>query len=138
MRTVTFDDWLNDAPERLKRDPLWRRADYRLATFVGRLAIADIEQLIRHPAMKSLSDQLFRAVGSITANIAEGYSRGGGPDRARFYEYALGSAREAREWYRNSGSVLGEEALTTRDHALEQIVRLLLAAIKAERGCRRR
>ncbi len=46
------------------------------------------------------ADSLWKmTVGSIRANIAEGYSRGTGKDRARFYEYALGSARESRDWY---------------------------------------
>jgi four helix bundle protein len=49
--------------------------------------------------MLGLSDQLYEAVGSVSANLAEGYSRGTGKDRARFYEYALGSARESRDWY---------------------------------------
>ena len=43
-----------------------------------------------------VADQLFRAVGSVHANISEGYSRQSGKDQARFYEYALGSDREAR------------------------------------------
>jgi len=38
-----------------------------------------------------LSDQLYRSLGSISANLAEGYSRGTGKDRAHFYEYALSS-----------------------------------------------
>ncbi|MFQ5594528.1 MAG: four helix bundle protein, partial [Anaerolineae bacterium] len=46
-----------------------------------------------------LSDQLYRALVSISSNIAEGYSRGTGKGRAQFYEYALGSARESRDWY---------------------------------------
>ena len=46
-----------------------------------------------------LADQLYRSLGSIGANLAEGYSRGTGKDRAHFYEYALGSARESRDWY---------------------------------------
>ncbi|MFN8404533.1 MAG: four helix bundle protein [Anaerolineales bacterium] len=38
----------------------------------------------------------YEAVGSVGANISEGYSRSSGKDRARFYEYALGPARESR------------------------------------------
>ena len=55
--------------------------------------------LSRHPVVSGLADRLHRAVGSIGANLAEGYSRSSARDRARLYEYALGSAREAREWY---------------------------------------
>ena len=38
------------------------------------------------------------AVLSISANIAEGYSRTSGRERAKFFEYANSSAREARDW----------------------------------------
>ena len=130
---MTFDQWLLTVPVSVTRDPIWKRADYRLATFVADAAWPDAEALARHPATISLSDQLFRAVGSIGAHIAEGYSRGTGADRIRYYEYALGSARESREWYRKARGVIGSEVAEMRIELLEQIVRLLLTTIKAER-----
>ena len=130
---MTFDEWLRTVPEQRKRDPIWRRTDYRLASYVFDAAWPDVERLVAHPATRTAADQLTRALGSIGANIAEGYSRGTGPDRMRFYEYALGSAREAREWYWKGQHVIGEAAVMERCSALEQIVRLLLTAIKAER-----
>jgi len=54
---------------------------------------------------------LYRAVGSIKANIAEGYSHRSGKDQARFYEYSLGSARESRGWYYDARHILGEQAI---------------------------
>ena len=44
----------------------------------------------------ALSDQLRRAVVSITSNIAEGFSRGTYKDKAHFYYIALGSLTEAQ------------------------------------------
>jgi four helix bundle protein len=41
-------------------------------------------------------DQLFDAVLSGPANIAEGFSRGSAGEKAQFFLYALGSMREAR------------------------------------------
>ena len=81
----------------------------------------------------ALSDQLYRSVGSVGANIAEGYSRGSGKDRARFYEYALGSARESRDWYYKGRYVLGENVAKHRIHLLTQITRLLLTMIPDQR-----
>jgi four helix bundle protein len=69
---------------------------YRLALFLGDLAWHDVTKLVSDRRTVSLADQLFRAIGSIGANIAEGYSRQSGKDRTRFYEYALGSTRESR------------------------------------------
>jgi four helix bundle protein len=82
----------------------------------------------------SLADQLTRALGSIAANIAEGYSRGTGKDRAHFYEYALGSARESRTWFFLARHALREEIVAHRMRLLGQIIRLLLTMIPEQRG----
>ncbi len=73
-------------------------------------------------------------MGSISANIAEGYSRGSGKDRARFYEYALGSARESRDWYYKARHILREEVVSHRMGLLSQIIRLLLVMVPDQRG----
>jgi four helix bundle protein len=44
----------------------------------------------------SLTDQLRRAVTSITNNIAEGFSRSSGKDKAKFYYTSLGSLTEVQ------------------------------------------
>jgi four helix bundle protein len=81
----------------------------------------------------ALSDQLYRSLGSISANLAEGYSRGTGKDRARFYEYGSGSARESRDWYYKSRHVLGEVVTQHRLQLLTQIIRLLLTMVPQQR-----
>lgn len=83
--------------------------------------------------MKSLADQLYRSVGSISANLAEGYSKSSGKDRARFYEYALGSAREARNWYYAGRHVLGQAVTNHRCDQLTRIIRLLLVMLSDQR-----
>jgi four helix bundle protein len=81
----------------------------------------------------ALSDQLYRALGSIGANLADGYSRGTGKDRARFYEYALGSAREARDWYYKGRHILGETVLRHRLQLSSEVIRLVLTMIPQQR-----
>ena len=83
---------------------------------------------------RRLSDQLYRALGSIGANLAEGYSRGSNKDRARFYEYSLGSARESRDWYYKARHVLGEGVTNHRLEYLTHIIRLLLTMVPQQRG----
>ena len=90
-------DWAETMPSELTSDTLWKVEAYRLGLFVSDTAWEDVTALSRDVRTRSVSDQLSRALGSISATIAEGYSRGGGRDRARFLEYALGSAREARD-----------------------------------------
>jgi len=66
--------------------------------------------------------------------VAEGYSRGTGKDRARFYEYGLGSARESRGWYYDDRHVLGESVAEHRIRFSTQIIRLLLTMVPDQRG----
>jgi four helix bundle protein len=133
---MNYDEWLKTVPTELRDDPLWRMEAYRLAVFASDLAWPDVTKLASDRRTLSLSDQLFRAVGSIAANIAEGYSRGSGKDQARFYEYALGSAREARTWYYQSRRVLSEQVCQHRLRLLTRLARLLLTMIPNERGRR--
>jgi four helix bundle protein len=81
-----------------------------------------------------LADQLYRALHSIENNLAKGYSRRKGKDRARFYEYALGSARESRDWYYKGRHILGQRVAIHRLHLLTDIIRLLLTMVPQQRG----
>ncbi len=72
-------------------------------------------------------------LGSVSANIAEGYCRGSARDRCRSYEYALGSAREARDWYYKGRHVLGETTVEERIDLLTQVIRLLLTMLSQQR-----
>ena len=85
------------------------------------------------PFSQRVAGQLYDAAGSVGANISEGYSRGTGRDRARFYEYALGSARECRHWYHQSRHALGDEIFQHRLGILTQIIRLLLRMVPQQR-----
>lgn len=130
---MTYEEWLQSVPPEITADPLWQMRVYRLALFAADLGWYDVSVLAEDARMRSLADQLYRALGSIAANIAEGYSRRSGKERARFYEYALGSAREARTWYYEGRHGLKKTVLAHRLHLLTQIVRLLLSIIPEER-----
>ncbi len=107
---------------------------YRLALFMSDIAWPDACKLMQNHSTLGLSDQLYRATGSISANIAEGYSRQSGKDQARYYEYALGSARESRTWYYQARHILTENVALHRIKLLTSIIRLLMTMIPAERG----
>jgi len=116
------------------RDPLSRMRVYQLARGLLADSWTDAERLRHHPVTEKISGQLYTAVGSIGANIGEGYSRSSGRDRTRIFEYALGSARESMTWYRSAEPVLGTELVCARLDTLEEIRRLLLAIIPRERS----
>ena len=82
----------------------------------------------------NLADQLGRATGSVSSNIAEGFSRFGPRDRAKFFEYALGSARESRDWYHKSRDALGEPATEARLDLLGHVTRILTTLIARARS----
>jgi four helix bundle protein len=129
-----FEEWATEVPREVMNDSLWKMKAYQLALFVCDKGWADVSTLVRDRRTIAMSDQLYRALGSISANIAEGYSRGTGKDRARFYEYALGSARESRDWYFKARHILGPEVADRRLALLSEIIRLLLTIVPNQRG----
>ncbi|MCD6345591.1 MAG: four helix bundle protein [Anaerolineae bacterium] len=131
---MEYEEWIKTVPETIRADSLWKMKVYRLALFLADLGWHDTTKLLRDRRTVALSDQLYRALGSISANLAEGYSRGTGKDRARFYEYSLGSARESRDWYFKSRHILGETVVQQRLQLLTNIIRLLLTMIPQQRG----
>ncbi len=135
---MTFEDWVEQVPSLIRDDSLWRVEAYRLGLFLNDLAWKDAKKLLQDRRSLAIADQLCRAAGSISANVGEGYSRGTGKDRARFYEYALGSARETRDWYFKSRHVLTAAVMEHRMEVSSTIVRLLLTMVANERRLNRR
>ena len=133
---MNFDEWLNTVPVEITADSLWQMTLYRQALFLSEVAWPDVTTLMQDQRTLRVADQLYRAVGSISANIAEGYSKASGKDQARYYEYALGSAREARDWYYKSRHVLGEEVALHRMRLTVHVIRQLLKMVPEQRGRR--
>jgi four helix bundle protein len=131
---MTYSDWIKTVPQTITGDPLWKMEAYRLALFAADLAWPDVTKLIADKRTIGLADQLYRSAGAVSSDIAEGYSRQSGKDQARFYEYALGSSREARNWYYEGRHILGEKVADHRMKLHTQIIQLLLTMIPNERG----
>jgi four helix bundle protein len=131
---MNYESWIKSVPTEITGDSLWKMEAYRLALFLAELGWHDATKLMRDRRTLGLSDQLYRALGSIAANISEGYSRNSGRDRARFYEYSLGSARESRGWFYKGRHVLGAAVVEHRLHLVTQIIRLLLTTVPDQRG----
>jgi len=130
---LNYNNWLKSIPDKITNDSLWKMEAYRLGLFVADIGWHDVTILMKDRRTIRLSDQLYRALGSISANFCEGYSRGTGKDRARFYEYALGSARESRDWYYKSRHILGDIVTKNRICIITQIIRLLLTMVPQQR-----
>lgn len=131
---MTFDKWVASLPAAIKGDTLWKMEAYRLALFATEIGWHDVTELMKDRRTHGVADQLYRSLGSVSANLAEGYSHHTGKSRAQYYQYALGSAREARDWYYKSHHVLKEEVVNHRISFLTQIIKLLLVMVPQQRG----
>ncbi len=130
---MTYTEWEKDVPENIRLDSLWKMKAYRLGLFLSDLAWHDVTRLLQDRRTIGIADQLYRAACKISSNVGEGYSRNTGKDRARFYEYGLGSAREVRDWYYKARHVLDEAVNLHRSELTSEIIRLTLTMVTRER-----
>lgn len=106
---MNFNDWVESLPPAIKNDSLWKMEAYRLALFATEIGWHDVAELMKDKRTLGIADQLYRA---------------------------LGSAREARDWYYKSHHILKEEVINHRINFLTQIIKLLLTMIPQQRGKR--
>lgn len=125
---MRYEEWEASLPEEIHQDRLWTMRMYRIALFVGDIAMTDAIK-IRAERWYELADQLHRATASVSANIAEGYSRPYYREQIRFYSYALGSAREARDWYFKARHILTIDVASHRISLITDVIRQLLSII---------
>ncbi len=121
--------WEARQPEAVTGDPIWRLRCFREALFLVEVVRNDVKRFDRAGADSAAQGQLLRAVGSVAANLAEGYGRPTAADRLRFFSYALGSAREAQTWYRLLRSSDDESMFSDRLERLARVCRMVTALI---------
>jgi four helix bundle protein len=124
----SMEEWERRVDPSRVGDPLWSVQAYRISVYAIECHTFDRKASAALRAAPALA-QLTQALGSISANIAEGYSRGTVLDRSRFYGYALGSTREAIAWYDTLRIEL-DAASHERQAKLVQIRRLLLTMLR--------
>ena len=130
---MNYQEWLTTVPTEITQDPLWKLEAYRLGLFVAEIGWEDVVLLNKNNLTRDAADQIIRSLDSISANIAEGYSRSTGKDRARYFEYALGEAREARDRYFKARRVLKQDVVLHRIKLLTQIVKMLNVFVPTQR-----
>jgi four helix bundle protein len=130
---MNYAEWLETVPSEIRNDPIWKLEVYRLALFADDIGWNDVLALSKNNLMWGIADQLHRSLGSISANLTEGYSRSKGLDRARFIEISLGSARESRDWYYKSRHVLTAEVVKHRMELVTRIISMLTPLISHQR-----
>ncbi len=137
-KALSFEEWVTQVPESLKRDPLWNFQVYPKALHLYDLAWEDCEYLLKDPRGRAVANQLIRSAGSICANIEEGYGRGYGKEYSYFLRVSMGSARESRGWYYRGKRLLPADVLKHRIALLDEIIAMLAPNIQRQRHYRRK
>ena len=133
-KEMTMEEWVLTIPAKLRSDPLWDSAYYRFAMYLYDLVWLDCETLRKDYRGQEIVGQLVRSVGSIGANVEEGYGRGvGTADYIRILRIALGEARETQGWYFRARHILPPDRIERRIGVTEQIIALLVNTISRHR-----
>jgi four helix bundle protein len=130
---MKYAEWLETVPSEITNDPIWNLEVYRLGLFADDIGWNDVLALSKNNLMRRVADQLHGSLGSISANLTEGYSRSKGLDRARFFEISLGSARESRDWYYKSRHVLPAAVVKHRMGLATHMIGMLTPLIQHQR-----
>ena len=89
----------------------------------------DTSILMKDTRGKEIARQMIRSVGSISANIEEGYGRGFGKEYPHFLRISRGSARESKGWYLKSKYLLDAKIIEQRVLLLNSIIAMLNSTI---------
>ena len=130
---MTYEEWLTNVPDNIKNDRLWEFPAYQKALLLFDMAWEDCEKMLQDVRGRGNADQLNRGVGSISANIEEGYGRGFGKEYDYFLRVALGSARESRGWYYRSRRFLSPTVMQHRYALLDEIIALLVSKLHGKK-----
>ena len=131
---TSFEEWQETVHPTVRGGPLWGFQVYQKGLFVYDLAWEDCGKLLKDKRGETIARQMIRSVGSISANIEEGYGRGYGPDYAYRLRIAMGEARESQGWYWRAHKLLPQSVLDHRLSLLDEIIAMLVPIIKQQRN----
>ena len=133
-KPASFEDWQQSVHSAIKDKPLWNFQVYPKTLFVYDLAWEDCNYLLKDERGATVAKQLIRSVGSISANIEEGYGRGFGNDYAYRLRIALGEARESQGWYWRGRKLIPADVLDHRLTLLNEVIAMLAPNVRRQRG----
>ena len=125
-----FRAWEACVHQSLRDDPMWKFHAYRVSIYLLDQANLDVQPLRQRRIFGHQTDQLLRAVASVSANVAEGLGRNTSTDRSRYFGIAMGSLRESITWYRALHKALPVEVIELRYEQLGELRRILTGAQK--------
>ena len=117
--------------DRLGNNDIYKKASELFDEFINR----DSDMLGVDYRGREIVKQLVRSIGSICANIEEGYGRGYGKEYVYFLKVSRGSARESKGWYWRGRKFIKKEIVQERMKVLDEIIAMLVTTInKLERN----
>ena len=111
------------------KDPLDEVIFYQKSLKLYDLCWNDTELMLNDIRGREIVKQLIRSVGSISANIEEGYGRGFGKEYPQYLRISRGSARESKGWYKKSKFLLDKNIIDERVALLDEIIAMLVKTI---------
>ena len=133
-KLLSFDAWKETVHASIRKDPLWNFQVYPKTLFIYDLVWEDCEHLLKDVRGRKIAEQMIRSVGSISANIEEGYGRGYGKDYGYHLRIAIAEARESRGWYWKGRKLLPPEVLDHRMKLLSEIIAMLAPNLDRQRN----
>ncbi len=103
---------------------------YKLSCELWDECWADTEILSKDFRGREIAKQLVKSVGSISANIEEGYGRGYGKEYPQFLRISRGSARESKGWYKRAGKLVSQKTVDARMQKMDAIIAMLTKSIQ--------
>jgi len=126
---VRYEEREAAVPSQIRDEVIWKFFGYRKALFLYDVCWKDCETLLKHPLGKAVAQQLIRSIGSISANIEEGYGRGYGKGRLYFLRIAIGSARESKGWYYRAKELFSPDVIEHRLNLIGEVIALLVTEL---------
>ncbi|MBI1930310.1 four helix bundle protein [Candidatus Poribacteria bacterium] len=134
-KITSYEAWEKTVPQEIMQEAVWGFYAYRKALFLFDLCWQDCEKLLRDSRGQAVADQLIDSVGSVSANIEEGYGRGLATKEYRqFLRYAVASAKEAKGWYFRGRHLLSPQVVEHRLKLLSEIIALILTEHAKQRN----
>ena len=131
---TSYEEWRKTVPQAIRQEVVWEFYPYPKALFLFDLCWHDCEKLLRDTRGRRVANQLIDSVGSVSANMEEGYGRGLATKEFRqFLRYSVASAKEAKGWYFRGRHLLPAKVVEHRLQILSEIIALTLTEIKKQR-----
>ena len=132
---VDFEKWVETVHKRIIREPIWQFNGYKKARYFHDLIWEDTDRWRKADwRSRGPGGQVIRSVGSISANLEEGYGRGYGKELLYFYRVALASARETKGWIYRSKRFYSPEALESRLKLCDEVISLLVDELNRQKN----